>query len=86
MCQPCMRKPTDDDILTFLAEQDFEGDINATIARQVAADYLNVYPRSGAESSRLVAIFKGEDGKVLPLNKEQRRALADYIFPPPDSS
>ncbi len=86
MCSPCERRPTDREILDFLAEHDFEGDINPDIARNVAVDYLDVYPRGGKGTRPLVTSFKGEDGKVIPLNIHQRRKLADLIFPPFDSS
>jgi hypothetical protein len=86
MCSPCTKTPTDYEILDFLAEHDFAGDINPDIARHVAADYLSVYPRDGEVTNKLVASFKGEDGKVIPLNKDQRRRLADLIFPSVDSS
>jgi len=78
--------PTDADILGFLADHDFEGDITPGIAREVAADYLKAYPRSGKQTDHLVARFRGADGKVLPLNVYQRKLLADYIFAQPDSS
>lgn len=86
MCVPCARTPSDTDIITFLSDHDFEGDIDATIARAVAEDFLKVYPRSGETTEYLLRTFKGNDLKIIPLTKQQRRMLADYIFPQPDSS
>lgn len=86
MCSPCERKPSDREILNFLAEHDFKGEINPEIARHVAADYLNVYPRSKEETALRLSPFLGEDGKILPLNVHQRKMLADLIFPAVDSS
>lgn len=87
MCHPCDRHPSDKEIIDFLADHDFEGDISPEIARDIAADYLAVYPRGGGEGRKmLVAPFKGDDGKIIPLTVHLRKKLADFIFPPNDSS
>jgi len=81
MCQSSLGGPSDRAILDFLAENDFEGDLNPSIARSIADDY-----RTSKATGKLVATFKGEDGKVIPLNVHLRKLLADFISPLPDSS
>lgn len=87
MCSPRCGGRSDRDILDFLADRDYEGDLSPSIARDIAVDYLAVYPRDGSKPEKaLVSLFKGEDGKTIPLNVHRRKELADFIFPPIDSS
>jgi hypothetical protein len=76
MCCKTQRPPTDSEILDFLIELEFEGDIDPDIARNVAADF-----RKSIARDRVPTQFLGANGKPLPMTREFREKLANFIFP-----